>query len=100
MSHSSLYVISADPAGPVKLGFSEQPERRVLQLQTGHAYRLQIYHCEPVPATEVRRLESALHNDLRLHRLHGEWFDLSVADAIRHVQLALIEHATTELSAL
>jgi len=76
----------------VKLGLSKKPERRVNQLQTGHSERLRLYHAEPVPPEKVRIFEKLLHRDLNYLRMIGEWFDLSVADAMAHIQFTIIQY--------
>jgi hypothetical protein len=82
---SFLYVIAAKKEGPVKLGLSQDPARRVRQLQTGSAELLQIHHTEEVPDDRVRIAESALHQMLGHKRLKGEWFRMSVEEAIAEV---------------
>jgi hypothetical protein len=87
-----MYVIGASPAGPLKLGISGDPDRRVGQLQTGHAERLQVYHREPVAAEKARLFERLLHRDINYRRTRGEWFDLTVEQAIAHIQFTIIEY--------
>lgn len=87
-----LYVIAASPAGPVKLGVSNDPERRLRQLQTGHAERLHLFHTEPVDSERSRLFERLLHRDINHHRQHGEWFRLTAEAAILHVQFTIIEY--------
>jgi hypothetical protein len=82
---SFLYVIAADPAGPVKLGLSINPEKRVRQLQTGNVAKLILHHIEEVDEDRVKAAESALHKLLRHKRLKGEWFSLTVEEAISEV---------------
>jgi Meiotically up-regulated gene 113 len=97
MQSSYLYVIGPDRSGPLKLGFSADPERRLKQLQTGHALPLYLYHSEPVAGSQARRLESLLHKSFNHRRQRGEWFDMIVADAISCIQIILIEHEPSEL---
>jgi len=87
-----IYVIASSADGPVKLGISAKPERRINELQTGHANRLQIYHTEPVPGEKARLFERLLHRDIGFRRTVGEWFDISVADAVAHVQFTIIQY--------
>lgn len=87
-----LYVIGAIDQGPVKLGISAHPERRLKQLQTGHSHRLQVYHTEPVPPERARLYEQLLHRDIGYRRTHGEWFDLTVEQAVAQVQFTLIQY--------
>jgi hypothetical protein len=86
----NLYVIGASLDGPVKLGISAKPERRVSQLQTGCADRLQLFHSEPIG--DKKLFERLLHRDLGYLRMLGEWFNLTVEQAIAHVQFTVIEY--------
>lgn len=87
-----LYVIAASPDGPVKLGYSDRPERRMRALQTGRPDRLSLYHQEPVSATQARRYEQRLHRDLNHIRTGGEWFAMTTEQAIAEVRFTLIEY--------
>lgn len=91
-----MYVIGASPDGPVKLGISANPDRRLSELQTGHAHRLQVYHCEAVNTDKARLLERLLHRDVGYLRTIGEWFDLTVEHAIAHVQFTIIQYGDVE----
>lgn len=68
------------------------PERRVGQLQTGHADRLHLFHAEPVPITKARLFERLLHRDIGHLRSFGEWFDLNVEHAIAHIRYTIIQY--------
>lgn len=92
MQESFLYVIAASPEGPTKLGFSIHPERRLSQLQTGHAEPLVLFHAEPVPSEKARLYERLLHRDIGYTKLRGEWFNLTVEQAIAHVRFTFIEY--------
>jgi hypothetical protein len=95
---SWLYVISnaANPDGPVKIGLSNAPERRLSQFQCSSPVLLKIWHAAEVPATCVLRLEQAVHRQCSHRRVLNEWFDLTVADAILEVTMAIITHANDE----
>lgn len=97
MQESFLYVIGASAEGPVKLGFSAKPDRRLGQLQTGHAEPLCLFHTESVPVEKVRLYERLLHRDVGYQRVHGEWFNLTVEQAIANIQFIFIEHEPSEL---
>ena len=92
-----MYVIGSSEHGPCKLGISVNPDRRVNQLQTGHAARLHVYHQEPVPANKTRLYEQYLHRDVGYNRVVGEWFALTVAEAIAQVQFTLIQYGESQL---
>ncbi len=97
---SFLYVIAASENGPVKLGMSGNPERRLKQLQTGHAERLNLYHAEPVPEEKARIYERLLHKNIGHNRTHGEWFNITTSQAINYILFTLIEYEPSDLYAL
>lgn len=82
---SFLYIISASEQGPVKLGFSQDPAKRVKQLQTGSRETLKLFHTEEVDDARVKIAERALHRLVGHHRISGEWFNIPVEDAISEV---------------
>jgi hypothetical protein len=88
-----LYVIASSPEGPVKLGRSADPKRRVRQLQTGHSETLRLYLSEEVSAAEVNAMERAVHKTIGYKRLRGEWFDITVEEAIEEVRHAICFHS-------
>jgi hypothetical protein len=92
-----MYVIGSSEDGPCKLGISVNPDRRLTQLQTGHAARLHLYHQEPVPAPKARLYEQLLHRDVGYERAVGEWFNLTVEEAIAQIQFTLIHYGETQL---
>jgi reverse gyrase len=87
-----MYVIGASEAGPVKLGISAQPTRRLSQLQTGHAQRLRLFHSELVAKDKARLLERLLHRDIGHLRAIGEWFTMTVEHAIAHIRFTIITY--------
>lgn len=90
---SYVYVIASDPAGPVKIGFSKHPEKRLAQLQTGHSETLRLYYFHAMPAECVKLMEKAVHATNRHRKVKGEWFKLSVEDAILEVRHAVIRYS-------
>ena len=91
-----IYVIGIGQQGPVKLGISKHPERRVQQLQTGQAERLQVFHQEPIVAGRARLFERLIHRDLGYLRNVGEWFNLTVEQAIAQIQYTLIQYSAVD----
>jgi hypothetical protein len=89
---SFIYVIGADKAGPVKIGLSVNPDKRLRQLQTGHPARLSLFHTMEVESAKVALMEKIIHKTVRPWRGVGEWFYLSVDDAIAEVEFALIRY--------
>lgn len=83
----SIYVISESPDGPVKIGVGAKPEKRLGECQIGNPRPLALYWQYPWAAAPL--LERAAHHKLAESHLHGEWFDVSVADAVATIDLLL-----------
>lgn len=65
-----VYFLGRPSTGAVKIGFSNLPERRLGELQTGNDERLDLIGYVPGSKT----LERRLHDYLSASRLMGEWF--------------------------
>ena len=85
-----LYVIAALEQGPVKIGYSYDPDKRVRQLQTGAPHRLSLFYKQAVAVKQAKRIEGQIHRTLGYIRSHGEWFNMSVTDAISEVKFGLM----------
>ena len=92
MSESFVYVIAPSPAGPCKIGFSGDPDRRLRQLQTGYPGRLHLHHVQPFCATRAPMMEKIVHQTVAYRRKSGEWFDLTVEEAVSEIEFALIRY--------
>lgn len=79
-----VYAIQArGPEGPVKIGFSRDPWKRLRELQTGCPDELRLLAVEPnsVPEDE-RRYHASIGAPIR-----GEWFDYAAAsETVRWLQ--------------
>lgn len=88
-----IYVIcEGKDAESVKIGFSVNPEKRVRQLQTGHASPLVVFYKEEIEASKVRALEKIVHRLLSHHRQRGEWFSLAPTDAVLEIKHAVMRY--------
>lgn len=90
MNETYIYVIGASEEGPVKIGYSADPSVRVRKLQTGHVEKLRIFYTQAVSENAVRKAERQIHTTIGYLRIRGEWFNLSVNDAIAEVQFGLM----------
>ena len=88
---SYLYVIGPKE-GPYKLGYSENPAKRLQQFQTGHPETLVLHYMTEVRTERVQELEKALHKNNNHHRVRGEWFDMPLDDAIAEVNFVRIRY--------
>jgi hypothetical protein len=69
-SSEYVYFIQSGPDGPVKIGLSNNPGRRLPQLQTGNPDELQLRHVLP----GGHSVEERLHRRFEPARIRGEWF--------------------------
>lgn len=66
-----IYFVKAGPDGPIKIGWTVNPQKRLEQLQTGSAVRLFILGT--MEGSSVG--ESAFHKRWSRYRIRGEWFE-------------------------
>ena len=71
---TNIYFIGSLASGTVKIGRSNNPEKRLNKLQTGNPHKLVLYG---VIDDVTAELESRLHRILDPFRLEGEWFKLT-----------------------
>jgi hypothetical protein len=83
----SVY-IAASESGLIKIGISFDPEERIKALFTGHGVGLSIAHVESMDDDSARLVERASHKMLADSRSSGEWFKVSVEEAVRTVCIA------------
>lgn len=85
---SDVYVIGGD-GGPTKIGVSSKPTSRVLTLQSEHKRKLQVIATCHRPYGDAFLVERMAHGLLAEKRLHGEWFDVTVGQAVEALNLAI-----------
>ncbi|HZJ92080.1 MAG TPA: GIY-YIG nuclease family protein, partial [Thiopseudomonas sp.] len=67
-----VYMIREPSTGNIKIGISQDPERRLRQLQTGNSSKLELVACA--------KAENRYEDEMNLHRMvknmlvRGEWF--------------------------
>lgn len=89
-----IYVIGR-PNHPVKIGFSENVDARLSNLQTCHPEKLGIYFELEVIPKWARKVEKGCHIRLAVHRQEGEWFDVTPEEAIEVVKAIATEMGAT-----
>jgi len=78
----AVYIIAHAPEGPVKIGKTTGLALRLASLQVGNPSKLHVFALKIVRHGEVRATEARIHAELRTARLSGEWFSLSVLEAV------------------
>lgn len=74
-----LYCIS-DGQGFCKFGYSEDPHRRLIELQTGNANSLHLVEVLSVDNLSIRDYERNFHREFQHRRVKGEWFRCSSSE--------------------
>ena len=88
IEESFVYLIAhatdGGPMGPVKVGYTKShPSKRLATLQTGNPSPLEIIFYFSCPSPELaREAEAIFHKVCREKRMSGEWFGMSVKDAL------------------
>ena len=72
-----IYFATAGLSGPVKIGRSVNPEKRVAQLSTGSWVALEMLATIEVEDDRASDLEANIHVMFNEDRLRGEWFRMS-----------------------
>jgi hypothetical protein len=79
---SVVYVIGSSQSHLVKIGRTDDPSRRVADIQRMSPVPLSLLWATPGGAD----LEARLHRRFAAHRQHGEWFDFGDADPVATVR--------------
>lgn len=93
MTAGFVYFIQANEGGPVKIGWSDNPKRRLNQLQAAHHGTLNLLAAVP----GGRDTEKSIHGRLDDYRVRGEWFE--DCEPVREVMAALQEACNLERQA-
>ena len=72
---SYIYFIQAEGGGPIKIGRSRYPRKRLYAFQTGCVDRLVLRHTVAVHERKVKQVEAKIQARFADQRLHGEWFE-------------------------
>ncbi len=82
-----VYIIENTYLHDTKIGISNNPEKRIKQLQTGNSRQLVIkYTIKFNTRNEANKLEYALHKKYSKHRLCGEWFEIDSNKVIKYLE--------------
>jgi hypothetical protein len=85
-----LYFIQSDVTGSIKIGRSNNPKRRLGDLQTGNPRKIKL-----ISVIEGKgHLEKKLHESLKDFKLRLEWFDYKCVGSIPAVIYEMIDDPT------
>lgn len=75
-----IYVVT-DGRGNIKIGISNNPNKRLSTLQTASPVQLKIYATVRVECSQIHAYERAIHRRLGRNRHIGEWFTMRASEA-------------------
>lgn len=85
---ASVYFIRSGRGGPIKIGVSRDPARRLAQLQCGSVTKLTLLGVVPGGFAD----EAAIHRRLHAYRIHGEHFE-AAPEVLEFIAALFREHA-------
>lgn len=77
-----VYVVGFEEPGIVKIGSAANPSTRLLELQCGCPFELQVKAAVSIHDGDPILVEFAAHRLAKDAHIRGEWFELSVDEAI------------------
>lgn len=86
---TSIYIIGPKD-GPFKIGYAADPKARLSNLQVGQAVDLILHYHEETESEIAKVIEKIIHRTIGHKRIRGEWFNVSLEEAIGEVRHAFI----------
>lgn len=82
-----VYIIEQAETGYIKIGISEDVQKRLAALQTANPHKLTLRYILTCPTTQdAQTIERMLHQRYSDWRKSGEWFDVDAEEAISEIQ--------------
>jgi hypothetical protein len=88
-SLTSIYVIGPE-GGPFKIGYTGDPQGRLVNLQVSQAVELKLFYEERTETDKAKVIEKLIHRQIAHKRVRGEWFNVTLDEAISEVKYAFI----------
>jgi hypothetical protein len=86
----SLYLVTTERDAPVKIGITDDPVRRLGDLQSANFALLRLHRFWWLPGQPISgRIERAFKDHFRSCNIRGEWFELPLPDAEVFVERAI-----------
>lgn len=84
-----IYFVQAVEGGPIKIGRSKSPKRRLKAHQVSHPAVLKLCRTVAVHISKAGTMESNIHKHFAHARLQGEWFEpVAELAKLAHAQAA------------
>lgn len=83
----SLYIVEAERSKHIKIGISDDPKKRLRQLQTANHEKLVLLYVVKLESKEAaQNLEEHLHEKYAKHKVHLEWFALKAGEVYMYIE--------------
>jgi len=86
-----VYVIYNKEYDITKIGISQNPETRLIELETGAGCELVIKH-QTMPLMNARQIEKLCHKHFKPHHKRGEWFYIDPARVIEYIKTLTLHY--------
>lgn len=80
-----IYLLKSYENGYYKIGLSKNPFNRIKQLQTGNPEKIELI--ASYKSVNYLKVETALHNYFSHSKTINEWFNLSLEDELKFIDL-------------
>lgn len=91
---TAIYVMGTND-GPKKIGIAENPKKRLSAIRTHNAFHVDILHSREL-GEDAWKVEGHAHRLLGSHHIRGEWFSVTVDDAVAAIAAAMERVANGE----
>lgn len=80
-----IYLIKSLEDGYYKVGISKNPNKRLIQLQTGNSSRLKLV--EQYKSEFAHKIEKTIHRLYSHLKKEGEWFNFSIEEEVMFINI-------------
>jgi hypothetical protein len=80
-----VYLIRCAENNFYKIGISKNVETRLKQIQTTSPDKVSVVH--KYESSYASKIEKALHNFFKLHHRNNEWFELSLTEEVKFLDM-------------
>lgn len=85
--YCSVYLLDVGTTRPIKVGMTDNPERRLADFQTAHFQPLNFHSVWWLPGKAIAaRLENAFKYYFYPEHIRGEWYDVTCAEAAGFIE--------------
>lgn len=100
MKESYLYIIGVEDKSQLKIGFSNNPEKRLKTLSTARPDTLILhFKSEPVATSRVRMIEKIIHHKLSC-KIKREWYSMNYEDIVTKIKFCIMTYDNSDAALL